>query len=356
MTPINSYIEFLQYCLNDCRDLPESSKSIDWKRLMTWAEKQTIVGVVFQGVQKAGKNISMPFDTLMEWVGYAQQIEMQNRLMNQRCVEVLKEYQSVGLDTMILKGQGNATMYPNPLARTSGDIDLWVKNATREEIVNFTRFHGKLHEVRYYHAEYAYRDVLIEAHFMPGIMNNPLYNVRLQKFYKEYCASKMMELPEMAGAVPIPMWEFNVVFQLAHMMHHFFDEGIGLRQMIDYYYLLKVKNDDVRVPMEDLGKTLKFLNLYNFATAAMHITKEVLGLEEKYQIVPVDEKRGKTLLREIMHGGNFGHSSNLDQNNMAKKYFQKTWRNMKLVKEYPAEALCEPVFRTWHYFWRLRHK
>ena len=87
----------------------------------------------------------------------------------------------------------------------------------------------------------------------------------------------------------------------------------------------------------------------------MYIMKKVLGLDEKFLIVPVDERRGMTLLNEILKGGNFGHYSGLDQNNSLKKYFQKTWRNMQLVKEYPAEVLCEPVFRTWHFFWRLAH-
>lgn len=102
-----------------------------------------------------------------------------------------------------------------------------------------------------------------------------------------------------------------------------------------------------------MKETLKYLNLYKFAGAVMYIMKEVLGLDEKYLIVPIDERRGKTLLKEILKGGNFGHYSNLDQNNAAKKYFQKTWRNMHLVREYPAEALCEPIFRTWHFFWRM---
>ena len=59
------------------------------------------------------------------------------------------------------------------------------------------------------------------------------------------------------------------------------------------------------------------------------------------------------MLDEILKGGNFGRSSNLDQNSTAKKYFQKIWRNMHFVRQYPAEALCEPVFRTWHFFWRI---
>ena len=135
-------------------------------------------------------------------------------------------------------------------------------------------------------------------------------------------------------------------------MHHFFDEGIGLRQFIDYYYLLQNR---IEFGNEILVKTLCHLNLYKFAGAVMYVEHEVLGLEDKYLIVPVDERRGKTLLAEIVKGGNFGRSSGLTQNSTSKKYFLKTWRNMHFIREYPAEALCEPVFRTWHFFWRLKH-
>jgi len=60
--------------------LPASAQDIDWMRMMDWAEQQAIVGIIYGGIQRAGKALGMPFDALMEWVGYAQQIEMQNRL------------------------------------------------------------------------------------------------------------------------------------------------------------------------------------------------------------------------------------------------------------------------------------
>ena len=184
------------------------------------------------------------------------------------------------------------------------------------------------------------------------------------------------ELPDGAGCIPVPSWDYNIIFQLAHMMHHFFDEGIGLRQMIDYFYLLKSNRDIIdkgslrSKSKENLSENnsgpaenaemLRCLNLYNFAGAVMYIMKEVLGLEEKYLIVPVDERRGKTLLREILKGGNFGQSDVRWKKaegrwHTGKKYFLKIARNMQFVREYPAEALCEPVFRTWHFFWRMAH-
>ena len=107
-------------------------------------------------------------------------------------------------------------------------------------------------------------------------------------------------------------------------------------------------------------RELKYLGLWKFAGAVMYVLKEVLGLSEDKMIVPMDEKRGRLLLAEILDGGNFGRHftkyAGFTHQSMGKKYFLKIWRNMHFVRYYPAEALCEPLFRTWHFFWRLKYK
>lgn len=348
-------IEFLKFCLDDNKIKPVSANDIDWKKLLFWAEQQAIVGVFFDGIQRGGKSLDIPTDVLFEWIGYANGIENQNRKLNRKCSEIFKEYEESSMEIMLIKGQGNALLYPRPLLRTPGDIDILVSNIDRSKLTNYAKTKDHLTGHHYHHIEYEDEDISIEVHFLPCSMNNPFYHRRRQKWLRRNKGRCRKELPDNEGKIRVPALKYNVVYQLAHMMHHFFDEGIGLRQMIDYYYLLRKAKGDVRCQMDDVRETLKYLNLYKFAGAVMYIMKEVLGLDEKYMIVPVDERRGKTLLNEILKGGNFGHYSGLDQNNALKKFFQKIWRNIQLVKEYPAEALCEPVFRTWHFFWRLAH-
>jgi len=107
-------------------------------------------------------------------------------------------------------------------------------------------------------------------------------------------------------------------------------------------------------------RELKYLGLWKVAGAVMYVLKEVLGLAEDKMIVPMDEKRGRLLLAEILDGGNFGRHftkyAGFTHQSMGKKYFLKIWRNMHFVRFYPAEALSEPIFRTWHFFWRMKNK
>ena len=187
-------------------------------------------------------------------------------------------------------------------------------------------------------------------------MNNPVYNRRLKKWFDDQSDEMYgheVTLPDDAGQIAVPSLRFNLVFQMAHLMHHFLDEGIGLRHMLDYYYLLlRVYQEKLSDGLADLFDRL---GLRKFAGAVMYIMHDVLGLEEKYLIVPADKGRGETLLEEILRGGNFGKHSGLTEHSLASKHFLKYWRTMHFIREYPAEALCEPVFRTWHFFWRLKH-
>ena len=266
-----------------------------------------------------------------------------------------------GMRCCVLKGQGNALMYPNPYSRTPGDIDVWI-DASRERIMEYTQKKFELgDDIRLQHLETSLDGVPVELHFFPCSMNNPIYHARLQKWFRRNAdlqSSHIVGLPDGAGDIAIPTTAFNVVYQLTHLYHHFFDEGIGMRQIIDYYYV--VNNDELLAIKDTLQKELKHLGLWKFARAVMYVLHEALGLSGEKMIAPMDEKRGKLLLAEILNGGNFGKHftkyGHFTQQGMAKKYFLKIWRNMHFVRYYPAEALCEPLFRTWHFLWRMWQK
>ena len=360
---------FLNYCLNKKVDMSMVVAKIDWRQLYTFTSRQALLGFCFDGIERLTKEFSeelkqnpMGRDLLMTWMGAAQQIRRQNMKVNAVAGKLYSKFREDGLRCCILKGQGNALMYPNPCSRTPGDIDVWV-NASREQITEYAQKHFEIgDDIRFHHLETSIDGVPVELHFFPGIMNNPIYNVRLQKWFKRNAdlqCSNVVSLPDGIGEIAIPTTAFNVVYQLTHLYHHFFDDGIGMRQIIDYYYVVSMLNVNCEM-LTWLQKDLKHLGLWNFAGAVMYVLKEVLGLSEEKMIAPMDEKRGKLLLAEILDGGNFGRHftkyAGFTHQSMGKKYFLKIWRNMHFVRYYPAEALSEPIFRTWHFFWRLKHR
>lgn len=436
---------FLNYCLGKKVNMSMVVAKIDWRQLYTFASRQALLGFCFDGIERLTKEFSeelkqnpMGRDLLMTWMGKAQQIRRQNIKVNVVASKLYSMLREDDLRCCILKGQGNALMYPNAYSRNPGDIDVWV-NASREQITEYAKKHFMIgDDIRYHHLETTLDGVPVELHFFPGIMNNPIYNARLQKWFKRNAdlqCSNVVSQPDGIGEIAIPTTAFNVVYQLTHLYHHFFDEGIGMRQIIDYFLVvcdfykvyqkssnpfvslskgsstshpsplsseerdvtalrrsepLRSKDGGASKPSPNcagwdrlsiegdnsVGSTsvtssastafvvvqreLKYLGLWKFAGAVMYVLHEALGLSEEKMIVPMDEKRGKLLLAEILEGGNFGRHftkyGHFTQQGMAKKYFLKIWRNMHFVRYYLAEALSEPIFRTWHFFWRVKNK
>ena len=368
MNDITAFFAFLKYCLGYKGNISRVVDSMDWQELYSFASKQALLGLCFDGIERLGKENPEELrlnpigrELLMTWMGKAQQIRRQNRKVNLVASKLFSMLREDGLRCCVLKGQGNALMYPNPCSRTPGDIDVWI-DASRERIMEYASKKFELgDDIRLQHLETSLDGVPVELHFFPCSMNNPIYHARLQKWFRRNAdlqCSHIVGLPDGAGDIAIPTSAFNVVYQLCHLYHHFFDEGIGMRQIIDYYYV--VNNDELLVIRDTLQRELKHLGLWKFAGAVMFVLHEVLGLPEEKMIAPMDEKRGKLLLAEILNGGNFGRHfakyGHFTQQGMAKKYFLKIWRNMHFVRYFPAEALSEPIFRTWHFFWRLKHK
>ena len=358
--------DFLKYCLGGKDNMSNVVADIDWQQLYSFASKQALLGFCFEGIERLEKEYPEELkqnpigrDLLIAWNGEVQQIRMQNMKVNVVASKLYSMFGENGLRCCILKGQGNALMYPNPYSRTPGDIDVWV-NASRKEITEYAKRHFKIEDdIRFHHLEATMDGVPVESHFFPCSMNNPLYNARLQKWFKRNAdlqCSNVVSLFDGMEEVAIPTTAFNVIYQLTHLYHHFFDGEIGMRQIIDYYYV--VNNDVLLVIRDTLQKELKHLGLWKFARAVMYVQHEVLGLLEEKMIAPMDEKRGKMLLAEILNGGNFGQYD--ERYVFGHSFFghniQRLCRDLRLVRYYPAEALSEPIFRTWHFFWRMKNR
>ena len=245
---ITAIFAFLRYFLSYKENMSRIIDGINWQHLYSFASKQALLGLCFDGIERLGKEYPEELkknpierDLLMAWMGAAQQIHRQNMKVNAVAGKLYSMLREDGLRCCILKGQGNALMYPNAYSRNPGDIDVWV-NASREQITEYAKKHFKLgDDIRYQHIETSVDGVPVELHFFPCTMNNPIYNARLQKWFKRNAdlqCSNVVSLPDGLGEIAVPTTAFNVIYQLTHLYHHFFDEGIGMRQIIDYFLVV----------------------------------------------------------------------------------------------------------------------
>lgn len=371
------FFDFLQFCISSVADIPASVKDADWKVLYVIAKKQALIGVLFYGIRRLPKELAPEQKLLMQWMVMAEQIRKQNIRLFQDSVKVCQNFENEGFANCILKGQGNALLYPDPYMRTPGDIDIYLTGG-RKRMMQYINKVCPNQVMRYHHIDFPVMKTAIEVHFTPSYMFYPIHNRRMQKWFEEVMGEQCnhrVSLPDGYGEIHVPLVSFNVIYILSHLYRHIFTEGIGLRQLLDYYFVLVKWHTDltnltdsnkslpqmtqINTDLDTLRHELKYLGLWKFAGAVMFVMKEVFGLSDDRMIAPMDEKEGKFLLDEIMRGGNFGQyddrmGSKIGESKMH-RYFRMNLRNLRFVKHYPTEALSEPLFRTWFAVWKKIH-
>ena len=372
------FFDFLRFCIGSAKEIPGSLKEVDWKELYAIAKKQALLGVLFYGIQRLPKELAPEQKLLMQWMVMAEMIRKQNIRLFQDSVKVCKNFENEGFANCILKGQGNALLYPDPYIRTPGDIDIYLSGG-RKKIMKYVDRVCPNQVMRYHHMDYPVMKTAIEVHFTPSYMFNPIHNRRMQKWFEKVMGERCnhrVSLPDGYGEIHVPQVSFNVIYILSHLYRHIFTEGIGLRQLLDYYFVLVKWHTDltnltdsnkslpqmtqINTDLDALRHKLKYLGLWKFAQAVMFVMKEVFGLSEDRMIAPMDEREGRFLLDEIMRGGNFGQyddrmGSKLGESKIH-RYFRMNLRNLRFVKHYPTEALSEPLFRTWFAVWKKIHE
>ena len=421
------FFEFLRFCIGTVQEVPSSLKGADWRVLYAMARKQCLVGVLFDGIKRLPADVGMDKGLLFQWMAQNQTLRKANARLDKAAVEVAEWFGRKGFRTCVLKGQGNALLYPPGMERTPGDIDLWVDGGDRK-VVSFVRSLSPDEKVCYHHIGFPeYNGVEVEVHFRPSFLFCFRHNRRLQGYYERVMDEQFAHKVKLGrqGDVAVPKAEFNLIFQLTHIFTHLMNEGIGLRQLLDYFFLLKntdfggntdgdgflLNTDFTDNTDKFLGSTggdgfllntnftddtdrvvgnadgdgfllntnctdytdriggnadgvdrrllqdeLRRLGLWEFAGAVMYIMKEVFGLEDNRLIVPPDVKRGRLVLKEVLEAGNFGQydKRNWFGHSALGHNLQRLYRDMRLVRFFPAEALSEPFFRIWHFFWRKR--
>lgn len=360
MDSTSNYFELLKFCLNEDLPVPSCIKDINWHDLLVFATKHTIPGIFLPTILMENGRLkkddfmgNKPSDEdVMEWVFEGHRLKKNNTLLFERTVKASEWFLENGFPNCILKGQGNAIMYPDPYMRTCGDIDIWLEGG-RDKILEFTTQYYKSDKANRIHVDFPmFKDAEVEVHFTPSTLKNPFTNKKLQKYFKKQ-ESKEFDNKVTSGdgkyTFFVPTNEFNVIYQLIHMYRHLIKRGVGLRQVIDYFYLLKKRKNDGVNPEDNkkLIATLKKFHLYKFACAMSYILKELLGLDEEYLYVTPNKKEGLFILNEILEGGNFGkYETRLKAMSKTRGHFKRFWVlesfNLRLMKHYPSETIWMP--------------
>lgn len=360
------FFELIQISLGNKKKFERLPSEEEWQTLFTLAEKQALTSLLLLGLDRA---LSQPGATkpsvVLEWIGAQQITESQNRLQNERAKQLTNLFAKNGFRSCVLKGQGTALYYDKPEYRQCGDIDIWVTDGEgvkvndsrcRDAILGFVRSKG-LHighvDIKHSDIDF-FKDVPVEVHFLPSWMYCPSTNRLLQKFFDEKAESQFANLDEKFGFAHTTI-DFDLVYSMVHIYRHIFSEGIGLRQLVDYFYILQRSTEEQRL---EAFNVLCQLKMKAFVGGIMWIMMECFGMNIKYSLCPVNERHGRFLLSEIMTAGSFGHfddrTKQVSKDKKFKRGFVQLGRNLRFVSYYPSEVLWSPFWKLWHWCWRKK--
>ena len=318
-----------------------------WSEFYQMAGIQSVTGVCFTAFPRLPKAQQPPVELMVRWMGEAEDIRRMNELQNQEAARLTRLFTEAGRRSAILKGQANARLYPDRLSRQVGDIDIWVEGGKKGVVallmelglvteLGSTSVDGKpTASYHHVHLRPTKDHIVVEVHFRPSSGNfNPFTNRRLQRWLEQEIGSSCQPVDE---GFNVPSVRFALMMQLSHVQRHFLVEGIGLRHVCDYYWLLKNSTEEDR---REVASHLSSFGLRYTASALMWVLHEVLHLDEDLMLCPPDSYRGEWMLREIMAGGNFGHHAGREKHGTLRRVMEGRLRHLKLMR-----------FDFWEEFW-----
>lgn len=364
------FIELLQVALGTRDSLSRAPSVAEWRDVLTESHRQAVLGIILCGIEKIPKEQQPSQDILFRWIGLAIQIEQSNTLTSIACKEVVSQFAKDGFDACVLKGQANHRYYPKEMGkrRNCGDVDVWVvpkegdrkKNADVRRVLEYVDAHWRRTGLCWLHCNFTEQNgVPIEAHFRPSFMNEPCKN---RNFLRHFSDIKNSTCCEVIDGIELPALRVDedVIYQMNHIYRHLLDEGIGLRQIIDYYWLLLTWNKIHNRSKEETMTIVSKLGMKRFSGALMFVLREICGMKDDLLLCPASAQDGQFLLSEIMLAGNFGHNDPrmgvlASQTGIKRQLSQagrRFKRNMRFLTSYPGEVICEPFARMWHFAWK----
>ena len=279
----------------------------DWKAIYRLAQQQTVVGLVYDGLSTLPAELQPESALLHQWYAYVVKIEQSHKLLNQRLAEVTNLLKLDDIRSVLLKGQGVAQNYPNPVRRHCGDIDLYIGKREYQRACVSTRIWNldpghQRDDMKHYH--FQWRGVTIELHRVT------MDSRKFQRWTESLLNSEKVRRWRIEGVdILLPPTNFDAIYIFNHAYRHFILEGVGFRQLCDWALYLHKFNDEI--DRQALERDLKAFGLMRAWQTFGYIAVDQLGLAKANMPFYTERynKKARRVSEYILRDGNFGHYS-----------------------------------------------
>lgn len=289
---------------------------VDYEEVMRIVEEQSVVGLVTAGLEQV-KDVKVPQETLLQFIGQSLQLEQQNKAMNNFIAVIVDKMRTAGVYTLLLKGQGIAQCYEKPLWRSCGDVDLFLSDDNYEkakELLLPLASEVEKEYVREQHLGVTIDGWVVELHghlycgLSAGI-EKELEHVRQDTFF----GGEVRSWDNDGVQVFLLKAENDVFYCFAHILQHFYKGGIGLRQVCDWCRLLHIFKDSLNQGL--LESRIKRAGLISEWKAFGALAVEYLGMPVEAMPFYSDstkwEKKARLIMEFVLKSGNMGYNRDM---------------------------------------------
>ena len=306
-------------------------ENTDWKEIYEISRKQTVLGIVLDGIELLPENIRPQKSLYLKWCADVISIEDANLKLNEEVVNLFNFLHDNDINPILLKGQGIAQYYRNPLHRSCGDIDIYIGKKNYEKVNELLSQEGFSYDKwSLLHMAFKWHNVDVENHRLIAHMISPIAQQRLENLVKKWLQPNLLNSVIINGNdISTPPVNFNAAYLLLHSIDHILWEGIGLRQSCDWAIFLNSQHK--KIDWESVKDILEKLGILNGWKIFGAMAVKYLGLSPKDIFIEFnqeDEKEADKLIEDIFQRGNFGFFTN---NLQTKKYhfIRQKWENYK---------------------------
>lgn len=306
-----------------------AEKETDWKKILGYARMQAVGPLIYDGLVTLPEDMRPELPALYRLMAFADKIERLNAELDTAAGELSERLSAEGIRSVLLKGQGNAALYPDPSRRQCGDIDLYVGKQNFGRSMELFRQWGIVDEVNeptIKHINFKWGGITVELHKIAFELSES------SKSFEEWETASLRDTSStvMLGGKPVltPPPTFNAFFVFVHAFHHFMTGGIGLRQLCDLSLILTKLHD--RIDGAELQRRLRMYGLSREWDFFCRLCCEDLGMDAEmaFSDSATDEKTRKKAVKFhdfIFEEGNFG------QYKKGKYYFDKPYLVRKTI-------------------------
>lgn len=336
-------------------------KNVSWKNVIHLAEVETVKALLLDGISLLPKELMPDEYTIMDLAGRQNKIVQHNQIHRETIVQIDQALKVNNIAAVFMKGQITALRYPHPLHRQPGDIDFVVGKEDFQKTLDTLDTIGKVDRklVHEHHGMAWVNGVTVEPHYKVHNYQRPSTDKAMQEIFSEVFPDRLIKVDLDGYKVNVFPPTFESVFLISHMVNHVYEEGLGLRQVIDYAMFLNKCADKIDWLQHD--EYLYRMRMQRAFRIFACICVEYLGLPLPSHVQPFsfnEKEWAKKMMADIMTVGNFGRGKYVFHHNgwqdALRNYRWVLGRCHHLAFVCPSEARWWIVSKFTRFFWKKK--